>query len=368
MKKPDDMCLSARIERDLISKLDAAAGSSAFLPFLKKRILKYKRKNPDWVRYADRSFSWINGQYALGLAASGSSLAIRTLCRYYDRLLLVRKLGLPVFEVPDQTLHAEAMLILYERFGKKRFKPLIREAAELLKRIAAENDGLVIYWPPEREILVDTLGMIPAFCYRCAELFGDSKLAEIADRQLRFTEERCIDPESGFPFHAYDLETSRPGGSSTWGRGVGWYLLGLTAWAEEAPDRRERLWQVFRRVFQTQDPDGFLYDDLAAPTHVDTSPTCMAALCLARCLDRELFPREQSVELAGWLQSCVRALRASVTEAGEVLNCSGECEGAGIYSQKYGNYFSQGYTLMLFTLLERSEKLRFPEASEEVSA
>ena len=368
MKEHDYRDPALRIEGDLRKKLQSSSSRSSFLPFLKKKLLKYKRKSRDWVRYVDRSFSWINGQYALGLFSTESPRAIRTLTRYYDRLLLVNRLGMPVFEVPDQTIHGEVLLSLYEQYGKKRFLPLIREAAARLKRIAAENDGLVIYWPPDRTILVDTLGMIPRFCYHYAELFNDPEMAAIADRLLDFTEERCMDPECGLPFHAYDLETGRPGGSSTWGRGIGWYLLGLTARAERNEAWRDRLFQVFELVFRTQDAEGFLWDDLAQQKHVDSSPTCMAALCLARCLDRELYAPEQSAELPDWLRGCISALLSSVNEAGEVLNCSGECEGAGVYAQKFGNYFSQGYTLMLFKMLEQSERLRrYLNASDEVT-
>ena len=368
MKGQDDQILSAAIESNLRQKIDAAAACPAFLSFLKKRILKYMRKSPDWVLYLDRSFSWVNGQYALGLLSAGAPGACRSLIRYYDRLLLVKRLGMPVFEVPDQVIHGEVLLTLYERYSKKRYLPLIQEAVELLKRIAAENGGLVIYWPPDKEILVDTLGMITDFCYHYESAFGNSELSAIATAQLSFTETSCIDPETGFPFHAYDLDSGYSSGSSTWGRGVGWYLLGLTARAERDEAWRGRLLQVFKLVFRTQDEGGFLPDDLAAPKHIDSSPTCMAALCLARCLERELYGSEQNAELAVWLQSCIRALRSSVNEAGEVLNCSGECERAGVYSTKYSNYFSQGYTLMLFEMLKHSDRLRrYLDASEEVT-
>lgn len=359
---------SDRIAEELIQKMNAASTLPNTLLFIKQKLLKYRIKKADWVRFIDRSFSWSKAQYAIGLLSSESPPARHAVKRYYDRILLVNKLRLPVFEVPDQSIHGAVLLCLYEKFGKKRFLPLIREAAALLKRIAADNDGLVIYWPPDRTILVDTLGMIPDFCYHYAELFNDPEMAAVADRLLDFTEERCMDPESGLPFHAYSLETGCPGGSSTWGRGVGWYLLGLTARAERDAAWRDRLLQVFKLVFQTQDADGFLWDDLAEQNHIDSSPTCMAALCLAKCLDLELFPPEQSVELAGWLNGCISALLSSVNEAGEVLNCSGECGGAGVYSQKFGNYFSQGYTLMLFQMLEQSERLRrHLNASEEVT-
>ena len=40
------------------------------------------------------------------------------------------------------------------------------------------------------------------------------------------------------------------------------------------------------------------------------------------------------------------------------MDCSGECRAPGQYSTEYGNYFSQGYTLALFKLVQHSEHLQ----------
>ena len=369
MTREDVGLCAERIAANLAAKLQAAAAPEKTRLFLKRKLLKYRLKKPDWVGWTDRSVSWINGQYALGLAETGTPEAIRTLTRYYDKLLLAKRLGFPVFELPDQTIHAEVLLILYSRYGKKKYRPLILEAAGLLKTIAERNDGLVIYWPPDKELLVDTLGMIPGFCYLFADRFNAPEFAALADRQIEYTEEVCIDPDSGFPFHAYRYAEGTHAGASTWGRGVGWYLLGLSACALRHPERAGRLPEVFRNTFRFQDPQGFLPDDLAKPTHIDTSPTVMAALCLARCLESELFDEEDAISLAPYLAKSVRALAASVSPDGEVLNCSGECPSPGSYSTQFGNYFAQGYTLALFTLILRSERLqRLPDTCEEVNA
>ena len=367
MNRKDINLCAERIAANLAAKMHTAAAPEKTRLYLKRKLLKYRLKKSDWVGHVDRSFSWINGQYALGLAETGAPEAIRTLTKYYDKLLLAKRLGFPVFEVPDQTIHAEVLLILYSRYGKKKYRPLILEAARLLTTIADRNDGLVIYWPPDKELLVDTLGMIPGFCYLFADLFNAPEFAALADRQIEYTEEVCMDADSGFPFHAFRYEEGTHAGASTWGRGVGWYLLGLTAYTLRHPDRAGRLLEVFWNAFRRQDPEGFLPDNLTTPTHIDTSSTVMAALCLARCLEQDLFEEADAQPLAPFLVKSVHALSGSVTETGEVLNCSAECKAPGQYSAKYGNYYSQGYTLMLFKLLERSEKLRRLAGIEEES-
>lgn len=347
-----------RINADLLLKMRNAAQPGETGQFLKRKLLKYWMKKPDWIHFVDKRFSWINGQYALGLAATGTPEAICMLTKFYDRLLFVKRLGLPIFEVPDQTIHAEVLLTLYSRYGKRRYRPLIREAADMLKTVADQNDGFAVYWPPDREILVDTLGMMAGFCYSFSKAFGTDELADIADRQIKYTEDSVIDPESGYPFHSCRFTEGIQAGSSTWGRGIGWYLIGLTDYTLYHSDQKDRLLQVFRKVFSCQDRDGFLYDDLKQPTHIDTSPTCMAALCLAKCIQQGLFDEAESRSLAPFLAKSVRALCRSVSESGEVMDCSGECRGPGAYSAEFGNYFSQGYTLALFSMIERSEKLQ----------
>lgn len=349
---------ATRIESDLIRTISKAADSSESCAYLKKKLLRYRFKKPDWLHYVDRSISWISGQYALGLSAAASPEATHTLTRYYRHLRTVKALGLPVFEVPDQVIHAEVMLQLDERRGRTQFHSLIEQAADLLKAIAASNNGLVAYWPPDRELLVDTLGMITDFCYHYADAYADAELAEIADRQVRYTEQFCLDPESGFPFHAYDPSTGRGSGASCWGRGIGWYLLGLSAYSRRHPETTPRLLQVFQKTFHTQDFGGYLYDNLALPTHIDSSTTSMAALCLAKSIESGLFTPQDTEILAPFLAKSLRALCKSTTADGKVLDCSGECHAPGQYSTTYGNFFSQGYTLALFKLIQNSEKLQ----------
>lgn len=347
---------SELIEENLCEKLQYLASWERFYVYFKRKILRYILKKPDWLSYIDKSFSWITGQYALGLFSSGTKKSIDTLTRYYDRVLLVKRLGIPIFEVPDQIIHAEVMLKLYCNYGKKRYFPLIQEAATLLKTIAQTNEGLIIYWPPEKSIYIDTLGMISDFCYSFDAVFHSSELADIAKYQIEYVERHCIDSFSGFPYHSYAYVEQTVGGSSTWGRGIGWYLFGLTSYVKQYGTKIDRLEKVILRLFENQDNCGFLYNDILNPTHIDTSTTVMAALCLAEIITNDLIKNNLKIDLRRKLILCVEALIGSINENGEVLNCSGECSNSGEYSEDYGNFFSQGYTLKLLNIiLQRTE-------------
>lgn len=355
---PDFNVYFGRIAEDLQKRITADSSIEAGYLFLKRKLLRYKLKKQDWKNYIDRSRSWISGQYALGILSVGSPETIRVLTRYYDWMLLVNRLGMPVFEVPDQIIHAEVLLELYSKHGKKKYSPLIKKAAGFLKTLAQQNNGLIIYWPPEKTILVDSLGMVTNFCYRYSQVFQDSELARIASNQIEYTQANCIDWVSGFPVHSYAYETGTPEGSSSWGRGIGWYLLGLTSYVKYTHNASEKLWAALSRLMEHQDDAGFLYNDLIYPSHIDTSTTCMAALCIAECIASGLLDDAYSEVLKNWFRKSVEALMASVNEKGEVLNCSGECQSAGAYSESYGNFFAQGYTLMILSMINRHPELR----------
>ena len=346
------------IDEDLRKRILSETTADSIFKRVKRAILKYSLRKPDWINSVDRKFCWINAQYAMGILSSGTKEDIRVLTHYYDSLLILKYLGYPVFEVPDQVPHAEVMLKLYFDYGKKRYIPLINEAATMLAHIAEINEGFVIYWPPDPALLLDSLGMISNFCYLYDEVFHTDILSKVAQKLLDTMEHNCVDPDTGFLYHSYNYVDGKTEGVSTWGRGIGWYLLGLTSYVQKFGLKADRLVDILGRIYAGQDEAGFLYDDVKLKRHVDSSPTCMAAYCMALCIDNNIIEEEELSRFYASFSKSVLALLSCVNKNGEVLNCSGECAKAGEYSRDFGNYFSQGYTLMLFQLILRSKKLQ----------
>ena len=159
-----------------------------------------------------------------------------------------------------------------------------------------------------------------------------------------------------FPYHAYDIASNGAShtGSNSWGRGIGWYLLGLGACVEShtskyADDYKKAIF----KLFSLQNAEGFLFEDMESRDRIDTSTTSMAALALYTGLKAGVFQGEEKDSCIIYLNKAVSALLSAITEDGKVLYCTGECAGANAYSQEYGDYYAQGYTLRLLTHLDK---------------
>jgi Glycosyl Hydrolase Family 88 len=89
-------------------------------------------------------------------------------------------------------------------------------------------------------ILVDTLGMICPFLTRYGHDFAEPAAAKLALRQLSAFYGVNLDPDSGLPFHGYICGGPFRLGLHGWGRGVGWYLMGLVDTLIEAADKQDQ--------------------------------------------------------------------------------------------------------------------------------
>jgi unsaturated rhamnogalacturonyl hydrolase len=76
-------------------------------------------------------------------------------------------------------------------------------------------------------MLVDTLGMLCPFLAAYGRDFKDARATELAKAQLQEFIDRNLDPSSYLPFHGYFAGGPYRLGAHAWGRGVGWYMLGL---------------------------------------------------------------------------------------------------------------------------------------------
>ena len=305
----------------------------------------------EWYDIENRCFFWINGQYAYGLLCNHSSDDITVLKRFYNKVLILFNLKLLVFDRPDSLIHAYVLLVLYNQYGQKKYKRLIDSARDYIIKEAEESGGLIRYRRPYKHFFIDTLGMMNAFCYEYGKVFHDSDIILIANKQIDYIKEKCNESNELFPYHVYDMSTGESKGSNSWGRGIGWFLLGLTECAINNLQLYSGWYiELLDHILSSQNNEGFFYDDLIKKNHIDTSITSMVALSLAKGLNEGLFGFEKKERLNS-LTLSINALLKSTNEYGQVLNSSGECHGVGEYSLEYGNFFSQGYTLATLNLL-----------------
>lgn len=344
------------IENDLIKKFKKSfSWSNIFAINIKivyarlKHMLFSKENNLMATNY-----NWINAQYALGLLSCKDFAIDKVLSKYYKRIINFVLNKRVLFNSPNQYLHMFVIFYLFKLNKDKCLKSFMDKSVEQLLLDYNSND-LLLYWKDENVFYIDLLGMILPFLFEYGAYNNDQRLICLAETQLDFVIKMCNKEESLLPFHMYDIKTNEHFGSKYWGRGCGWYLLGLLSGAIYNPKKYKNVFLILLKYLRNQiNKAGFLYDNFKEKNHIDTSITSMFAVACAFALDKNWIDASEYKNI----KKVVAALCRSINEKGEVENSSGECMGANKYSKDFGNYFAQGYTLFALNKINNSKKLK----------
>jgi len=183
---------------------------------------------------------------------------------------------------------------------------------------------------------VDTIGLA------CPLLYYDG-LEAIADRQIAEYDRALLD--GVFPPHAFSLDNGLPLGVYDWGRGVGWYILGLV----ESGCNEGRIIGLARRMTGLQRTDGsfgcFLFNPAASK---ESSATALAGILFVRAY--EISGEKRFLEAA---RKAEGALMGMTRRNGAVDYAQGDTMGTGWYSSRFETMpFAQGMTCYLSSLLD----------------
>lgn len=227
-------------------------------------------------------------------------------------------------------------------------KPAMDYAAELIKNHIA-SDGMISYVNDltSDERYVDTLGLVCPFLALYASVYHIPEYSQLAIEQLRQFSGYGLEPCFLLPNHAYSTVRKLPLGVYGWGRGVGWYILGLIDTYQELDENEDKLWlrnQIRNvadkyRTFQRQDGGfGFI---VQMQYGYDSSVTAVMAYFYRKCA--ELFNEDQYADIAN---RCIKKLRSVTRITGAIDWCQGDTKGIGVFAQTYDIMpFAQGITL-----------------------
>lgn len=301
----------------------------------------------------EEHFFWINGLLSAGILSYTKEFKqgepIQTLLNFYQYFKIQQKSGFKCFYLPDQIIHANVLLELYKQ-GHIEFLELIKEAEMFIKKESQNDPNLLIHYRgKDFDFYIDSLGMIIGFCLNYGNYFHDEEMTKIGLSQMNFVLQNCMNELSHLPCHIYKNAEKKAFGPWSWGRGIGWYLIGLTE-ILVGLDNNHVDYEVYLKAYQdamevifvTQDDLGYLYNDIVSKEHIDTSATAMIGYCLGVGIEKRF------VDINKYKQCffrCIDALYKSTDDMGRVNDSSGECKGVGRYSEEYGNFFAQGYTV-----------------------
>ena len=297
-----------------------------------------------FVAQLDGDPVWPAGLHALALVRAherfGTASLLATIERFCDTQIDADGRWRARPERVAHALPAYATLYLHRTMPTPRWARAVRQmAAFLVHECPREADGSLRYVPQRPEILVDTLGMVCPFLAGFGRDFDDADACDVAKRQLVEFTAVNRDADSRLVFHGYRAGGPYRLGLHGWGRGVGWYLLGLVDALVELPQGRDQdlvlaLHESVDALRKFQRPDGHWSWVVPLSDQVrDSSVTAMCGYALARAANARLLNVD---DVSSLLDAARTAILAVTDSRGVVGDASGECAGLGVYSMQFG--------------------------------
>ncbi len=208
------------------------------------------------------------------------------------------------------------------------------------------------------EMYVDTLGLTCPFLALYARVYGVSACEETAYRQLMMYHQFGLLNGTALPNHAFDIRSKLPLGVFGWGRGAGWYVIGLMDTYCELETQRYRdavrqwIVEAAENYHSYQRKDGGFGSILQRANTYDSSATAVLAWFYAECFD--LLEQEAYRTAA---DRCLSKLLTKTRITGAIDECQGDTKGIGIFAQTYDVMpFAQGMALRAINIRKSKDK------------
>lgn len=127
----------------------------------------------------------------------------------------------------DQCSYGCILLDLYNKFGEQKYKI---SADKILNRLDSIDkvDGIVKYRENTHRQDVDVIGLVCPFLNMYSSQFKSKRCSEIAANMINQYARYGMDESTGLPSQAYDTNSKIKIGYANWGRGCGWFCLGIS--------------------------------------------------------------------------------------------------------------------------------------------
>ena len=284
--------------------------------------------------------SWQIGGLYLGLAEKGQDV----------NKLQSQLINMQTGEWKEKPREVDYALLAYgilkSTDNVQKIKPAMDEIYQLILEIYQESDQTVCYRIFHPEIrFVDTIGFICPFLMCYSQKYNCKKARIIAENQIMQYYKTAYMEHSGLIAHAYDNEIEVPLGIYGWGRGMGWWMIGIMDSYLEIPSEQLKnlIKETADKLMKLENSNGGFSSNLALKNNTESSVTAIAAYFYQKCY--EITSKKQYQEVS---ERCIKALMKNTRRNGEIDFSQGDTKGIGIYSLTYDIMpFTQGIATRL---------------------
>lgn len=229
---------------------------------------------------------------------------------------------------------------------------LMEKFLKIVDKRTKEN-GLIEYREGFGDVrIVDTIAFVCPALVRYGIKTGKRSYVDLAMGQIRHYYQNAYLEKYGLYAHGYDSVTGTPCESIGWGRGTGWYLLGVLYCYQEMDNGEEKMWlyqrmvEAANNILKYQRADGGWSTQLIGNWNYDSSATAIFGTFLYQVY--AIVNDEAYWEAAE--RASVR-LMAATRRDGAIEFCEGDCHGVGRYSTRYSiSPFTQGMTMEMIAV------------------
>lgn len=237
-------------------------------------------------------------------------------------------------------------------------KEFIKNAMDFMYNLIVNkigDDNTVMYrnsCPNYR--FVDTVGFITPFLAYYGITYNKKDAIDLSLNQLSAYYKYGFDIHSGLPVHVYDIKTFNHLGIYGWGRGAGWYLLGLidTYLILKDDQLKSIISSLANQYLIYQNENGSFSPIMQLKDGSDSSITSIMAYYYSVCAD--IFENKLYYDCS---KKCLEYLKSVTRKNGEIDYSQGDTKGIGYYSITYDIMpFTQGMTCRAINSIRSIEK------------
>ncbi|PKB17425.1 glycoside hydrolase family 88 protein [Flavobacterium sp. 5] len=242
-----------------------------------------------------------------------------------------------VLDKVDQVPFGIAAINLFKYTNNIKYEKFAKYIYNYIKSL--EHNNIVLYRNNSNVQLNDVVGMICPFLVRYEEISKDRKSLLLCLKQLQFYNTYGVDKETFLPCHGINLKTNIKVGPTNWGRGIGWYLIGLSEYVKKEGRLTSQLNGLINSLEMLKTDDLVWTQFPGSDTKFDASSTTMF-----------MYGINLSKPDAYSKQDVFKILNNYIKEDGTIISTSGDTHGINNYSQTFGeSELSQGMLLMLLS-------------------
>ena len=234
------------------------------------------------------------------------------------------------------------------------------------EQCSASKLGVISYHPGSQHVLVDSIAMLCPVLMQYG-LKHDPACVGLSLNQLDKFLDYGVEKRTGLVFHGYEQTHMLPLGLIGWGRGMGWFLIGLidtVSLLSNGDIRRAQYAVTIKRyvelVLSLECPEGGWRALLTDSAQIaESSATAMIGYYLARCIDEGFIVKEVGLPA---VERSISFLKKYSYEYGAIGNTQGDCLGLDRMSRYYApNVYSLGPTILLlrvyFNFMNKDNKV-----------